>query len=254
DRAPQRRRMVLRDGVLGVLAARRPGGGGRRTGLVLLPLRGAAAARLPVVCDRAVRSRPGVGAARPPGRRQLTFRARVLAGLRRARDRVRCAGRVAGDLHARDQCGPRGGDDPRGSRLPRVHPVPAARRPGARRTFGGARCGSDARRPVRARLDPLHRTHPVRRPGPRGHRGNRRAGRAAQLRLLPGTWRPVHPRRAGVPAHARRCGMGTSPPGVGHAGRRSDADRGGHPAGHRHLAGLGAVPARVDRLRGAERL
>ncbi len=63
-------------------------GGGRRARVVLLPVRGPAAARLPLLRDRPLGRRPRGRPARPDGAGQLPVRARLLLRLRRARHRA----------------------------------------------------------------------------------------------------------------------------------------------------------------------
>ena len=171
-------------------AARRPGGADRRTGLVLLAVRAAAAARLPLLRHRPVRRRPrqrdGRHPARPAVPRLAAVRARLRGGVRRssAARSVRSAtgwssydrelGVVLGVDHDRARPGLRG--------LAAVPPAGLADPHGARRRAGG---GAAARLPVRRRLDAVPRPDPGRDHRALDQRGHRRARRAARRRSTP---------------------------------------------------------------------
>ena len=178
-REPARpRRLVPRAGLRRVARARRPGRGGRRPGLVLLAVRGAAAAGLPLLRDRALRRRPRRRAtARPDARRArcsscsaspscfVSFGALIGARRRLAVRRTSARSRRA-----------RRADDPARPGLPGRGAVAAARLagpPGAGRRAGRR---AAARRAVRARLDALHRPDADRGAGAGAQRGAAPAG------------------------------------------------------------------------------
>src|SRR3954451_240737 len=228
--------MAPRHRVLGVDAARRAGGGAGGAGVLLLPVRDPAAARLPLLHHRAVRRRPrGLGgdpAPRPDAGWLRVVRARLLGRLRRARRPVRrCEPlvlRVLADLHGRARRLRRGA----GAGVHGGGPAFPARRPGAPGPRGRPRGGAAARLPLRPGLDAVHRAD-ARRDPLAGLRRERHPRRRAARVLLDRPRRALHPGRPGLATRARRDLVPTPAPAVDHPGRRPDAGRGGAPAADR---------------------
>ena len=151
-------RLVREHGLRRLAAARRPGGSGGRAGLVLLPVRGAAAAGLPLLRHRALRRRPrGRPSAAGCSPASLLFVlgfsfvfvsfGALIGGGRRVAVRA-TSGR---SRRARRP------DDPARAGVPRRGAVAAARLAGAPGAGGRARGGAAARRAVRAGLGAVHR-------------------------------------------------------------------------------------------------
>ena len=214
--------------VAGVMPLALPGRPARRPGLLLHPLRGAAAARLPRLRHRHERRRHHQRRHPPRPRRRRHRPVRRSASPPSSSPPGCCSAPSAPALVAYQTVITRvvgvlaivmglifAGLVPLGRRELRLQPPPGRR----------ARRRPAARHRLRARLDPLPRPHPQRRHLPRPQRGQRRPRRPARLHLRPRSRHPVPGRRRRVQPDGPHRHLFPPPPAPAASDRRPDHGR-----------------------------